>query len=437
MKRLLVLMLMAVLVVASVGCSNDTTGDNTPAENSEAAPVSSSDNPEDLRGEITIWSWDVALEDLRAKAEVFNETYPNVEFNFEEMGTSQVYSKLTTSLASGIGLPDIVSLEGEQMAKFGTKFPEAFVDLSDVVDTAQFLPLKVSEVTVNGKVMAYPWDAAPAVMFYRADLFEQAGVDADSIKTWDDYIEAGKMIDSKLGIKMLPMAYSRSDTMYRIIMMQQGGFYFDAAGNTTVNSPESIKAMETVKAFYDAGISANDISWDDKMILLKDSKVATIPEAIWMVGSIKDAAPDTSGNWRVMPLPSFGQKAYTGSNGGSCAAIPKATKSKEAAVKFLEFAMTDVEGLVKGFQDYGLYPSYIPAYDADEFSQGIDFFGGQAIYEVANKAAVDMPEVNFTENFAEVLDNMKNAVNQVLVEGNDPTETLESFQKDFVNKFGK
>lgn len=432
MKRFLMLLLVMVLVVSSVGCGSETAAD-TPEENT----TSSSQNPEDLEGEITIWSWDVALEDLRAKAEVFNETYPNVEFNFEEMGTSQVYSKLTTSLASGIGLPDIVSLEGEQMAKFGTKFPEAFVELTDVVDTSKFLPLKVSEVTVNGKVMAYPWDAAPAVLFYRADLFEQAGVDADAINTWDDYIEAGKMIDEKLGVKMLPMAYSRSDTMYRIIMMQQGGFYFGDDGSTTVNSAESIKAMETVKAFYDAGITANDISWDDKMILLKDSKVATIPEAIWMVGSIKDAAPDTSGNWRVMPLPSFGGETFTGSNGGSCVAIPQATKSKEAAVKFLEFAMTDVEGLVKGFQDYGLYPSYIPSYDAPEFSEGLDFFGGQAIYEVANKAAVDMPEVNFTENFSEVLDNMKNAVNQVLVEGNDPTETLESFQKDFVNKFGQ
>jgi len=432
MKKLMILLLVMVLVVSSVGCGN--TSANDAPENTESG---SSESSETLKGEITIWSWDVALEDLRAKAEVFNEMHPDVEFNFEEMGTSQVYSKLTTSLASGIGLPDIVSLEGEQMAKFGTKFPEAFVDLTDVVDTSKFLPLKVSEVTVNGKVMAYPWDAAPAILFYRADIFEKAGVDAASIKTWDDYIEAGKTIDEKLGVKMLPMAYSRSDTMYRIIMMQQGSFYFDADGNTTVNSPESIKAMETVKAFYDAGITANDISWDDKMILLKDSKVASIAEAIWMVGSIKDAAPDTSGNWRVMPLPTLGGKTYTGSNGGSCAAIPQATKSKEAAVKFLEFAMTDVDGLVKGFQDYGLYPSYIPAYDAAEFSEGLEFFGGQAIYEVANKAAVDMPEVNFTENFAEVLDNMKNAVNQVLVEGNDPTETLEKFQKDFVNKFGQ
>ena len=72
-----------------------------------------------LSGEITVWSWDVALAHLEAQAEKFQEKYPDVEFNFEEMGVSQVYQKMTTCLQSGIGLPDIVSIEGEQMAKFG------------------------------------------------------------------------------------------------------------------------------------------------------------------------------------------------------------------------------------------------------------------------------------------------------------------------------
>ena len=39
-----------------------------------------------LSGEITVWSWDVALAHLEAQAEKFQEKYPDVEFNFEEMG---------------------------------------------------------------------------------------------------------------------------------------------------------------------------------------------------------------------------------------------------------------------------------------------------------------------------------------------------------------
>ena len=62
-----------------------------------------------LSGTVTVWSWDVALAHLQEEAEKFNEIYPDVEFNFEEMGVSQVYSKITTCLQSGIGLPDVVS----------------------------------------------------------------------------------------------------------------------------------------------------------------------------------------------------------------------------------------------------------------------------------------------------------------------------------------
>lgn len=37
-----------------------------------------------------------------------------------------------------------------------------------------------------------PWGIAPTVLFYREDLFQKAGIDVNSIVTWEDFIEAGK-----------------------------------------------------------------------------------------------------------------------------------------------------------------------------------------------------------------------------------------------------
>ena len=205
----------------------------------------------------------MALAHLEKWAEEFRKENPNVTFNFEEMGVSQVYQKMTTCLQSGIGLPDIVSIEGEQMAKFGEKFPGQFVDFTDVIDQKQFFPVKMSECTVGGKVIAYPWDAGPAGIFYRSDLFEQAGIKAEDIVTWDDFIAAGKVLKEKTGVDMLCMPESRSDTTYRLLMMAAGGLYFDIDGNTQVDSEASIKAMKTCKAMYDADITFNNSSWDD------------------------------------------------------------------------------------------------------------------------------------------------------------------------------
>ena len=88
------------------------------------------------------------------------------------------------------------SLEGEQVSGYASKYPEGFAELSDIVSSDDFLPVKMGEVTINDKIVGFPWDAGPVAVFYRTDYFEQAGVNAEDIQTWDDFIEAGKKIEA-------------------------------------------------------------------------------------------------------------------------------------------------------------------------------------------------------------------------------------------------
>lgn len=405
----------------------------------ERKKEASGDKEGALSGEITIWSWDVALAHLEEWAEKFQEENPDVSFNFEEMGVDQVYQKMTTCLQSGIGLPDIVSIEGEQMAKFGEKFPGKFEEFTDMINPDDFFPIKLSECTVDGKVIAYPWDSGPCGMFYRSDLFEQAGIKAEDIVTWDDFIEAGKVLKDKTGADMLCMAESRNDTTYRLLMMEGGGFYFDKDGNTQVNSEASIQAMETCKKMYDAGITFNNSSWDDMVAGMGADKFACIADAVWMVGSIKDAVPDQDGKWAVMPLPKFqaDSESQGASNGGSVLAVPSASKSAEAAKAFVKYVMEDVDANVEGFQNYGLYPSYLKALESDVFKEGDEFFGGQKIFDLFTEIGKTVPQVNYTANFAEALEMSKNSMAKVMLNNGDPTEVLNAEQEEMKAKFGK
>ena len=333
-KRVVALTTAAVMALSMTACGGGGGADKTASGDKEGG----------LSGEITVWSWDVALAHLEEWAEKFQEENPDVTFNFEEMGVDQVYQKMTTCLQSGIGLPDIVSIEGEQMAKFGEKFPGKFEDFTDMINPDDYFPIKISECTVDGKIIAYPWDSGPCGMFYRSDLFEEAGIKAEDIVTWDDFIEAGKVLKEKTGVNMLCMAESRNDTTYRLLMMEGGGFYFDKDGNTQVDSDVSIQAMETCKKMYDAGITFNNSSWDDMVAGMGADKFACIADAVWMVGSIKEAAPDQSGKWAVMELPRFqaDKEAQGASNGGSVLAVPSASKSTEASKAFVKFVMENV-----------------------------------------------------------------------------------------------
>lgn len=392
---------------------------------------------------ITVWAWDVALKQLQASAEKFKETHPDVEFQFEEMGTEQIYTKLATTLNTGKGLADVILLEGEQVSGYASKYPDGFADLSDIVNKDDYLPVKMGEVTVNDKIVGFPWDAGPVALFYRTDYFEQAGVNPEDIKTWDDFIEAGKKVTATCKtpsgepVKMLPIAPNGSN-FWKLLLTEKGAGYFDAEGNTAVNSPEALECMEMAKKIYDADIALNYTDWAEYEGVVVNQSVATIPEAVWMIGTIKDKGPDQSSKWGVMSLPVFpGDEPSGSTNGGSDIVIPAASANVDIAKEFVQFAMTDVDLQADGFVNYGLFPSYIPAYDAEVFTEPDEFFGGQKIYETFIELGKKVPAVNYTENYNEAMKAAGSACAKVYLEGQDPKTVLEDLEKDLVSKFGK
>ena len=236
---------------------------------------------------------------------------------------------------------------------------------------------------------------------------------------------------------MLPVS-PNSSGFYRLLLTENKGSFFDAEGNTIVNSAESLEAMEMAKKIYDSGIAYNYADWSEYEGVVVNETVATIPEAVWMMGTIKDKGPEQSGKWGVMALPAFPGKEASGStNGGSNIVIPAASASVDAAKDFVKFALTDIDLQVEGFVNYGLFPSYIPSYEDPTFSEPDEYFGGQEIYGIFIDLGKTVPAVNYTENFNEALSAAGAACARVYLEGAAPSEALESLQTDLVSKFGK
>lgn len=433
MKKKIALLLAAAMTLTSV-----LTGCGKSAGTSDGGAKASGD-----KITLTVWSWDVALLQLQAAAEKFKETHENVEFVFEEMGTEQVYAKLATSLATGTGLADIIQIESEMLSGYANKYPDGFVTMDDVVNKDDFLPVKLGEVSVNGKLYGFPWDAGPMALFYRTDYFEQAGVKPEDIVTWDDFIEAGKKVTATCKtpkgdpVKMVPIDPVKT-SFYRIPLAELGGGFFDAKGNTVVNSPESIQAMEMTKKIYDAGIVQNYSGWDEYEGVVVNETVATIPEAVWMIGTIKDKGPQTAGKWGVMDLPKFTADGNgSASNGGSNLTVPAKSENADMAKEFIKFAMTDHQLQADGFINYGLFPSYIPSYENEVFTKPDEFFSGQKIYETFIALGKEIALPIFTENYQEATETAKSAVSKVLLEGAEVTTTMNDLQNQLVNKFGK
>ncbi len=387
---------------------------------------------------LTVWSWDVTHAYFTDIVEEYKKSNPNIDFNLVEMGTDQIYDKLTVSLKTGVGLPDITTIEGEQMAKFLARFDDAFVDLSNNINKNDFMPIKIAESSKDGKIYAYPWDSAPVGLFYRIDYFEQANIKPESIKTWNDFIEAGKIIEEKVGVKMMPLASSGKDTFFRMLMAQTGSFYFDEEGNSSINSEGAKNSLNIVKEIYDAQITKDYGSWDEYIISMKEGQVATVPEAVWIIGSLKLEASDSKGKWGVMPLPLVKEGATgVASNGGAVVAIPSSTENEQAAKDFLNYAMINIDTQLKSHTEYGLFPSYLPVFDSEKFIDGDEYFNNQPVNKFFGELGENILEVNYTHNFGEATEMSRNAMARVLLSDADVDQVLDELQQEYVNKFGR
>ena len=153
----------------------------------------------------------------------------------------------------------------------------------------------------TGKQVTMPFGIAPAALFYRADLFEKAGIDVNSIVTWEDFIEAGKKLQAALpNTKMIGFPYPQGFSPFiRAIMLQQGKDYFDKDGKIAIYSKEGIEAAKLVQRLVNENLSFDTTDWTGTIRASKTDDIAAIPYGIWWGGTLKDQAPEMKGKWQV------------------------------------------------------------------------------------------------------------------------------------------
>ena len=428
MKRML--MLVFILGIVLAGCSNKSSGGGADPDSDEIA------------GEITVWGWDVAAATFKESVEKFNEKYPDVKVTVEEFGSGDLYEKLTVGLVSrGSGLPDVVLMEDERIPGYVSQFPEGFLDLSEMgydKHNDLFNDAKIQNVVQDGKMVAAPWDIGPAGMFYRVDIFEEAGVSADDIETWDDILEAGIQVKEKTCTKMLPIDISNYDGVFQMMMQQQGLSYFDEDGEFAFETDEAKRSMEMIKKFHENDIILNNSGWDGIVTATVNGDVATVPYGVWYTGTIMDQAPDLEGKWDMFYLPAFEAGGNRYANvGGSSLLIPSYTDNKNAAYAFTEFFTTDDDTQLLGFEKYGLFPSLKSTYDSEILTQESAYFNNKPVFKNFADIVDDVPQINLTKDYAKASKIMSNTQAAILLENKPVDQALSDAKKQLENEMKK
>jgi lactose/L-arabinose transport system substrate-binding protein len=361
-----------------------------------------------VSGEITIWSWNVAAEALRAVVPAFNQRYPGVKVTVEDLGNQPVYDRgLAACAAGGAGMPDVYTVENHESEVFWARFPDCFRDIKAMTPDQpallqRFPAFKLADLTIGEKVYAMPWDSGPTAVFYRRDMYEKAGVDPAAIQTWDDFVAAGQKVVTANGEGVKFASTNADSSWFRMLANQNGCAYFDEAGeNVTINQPGCVSALETVGKIAKAGLfQAAD--WGESLQAINGNKLASAVYGGWYEGSVRAAAPDQSGKWGVYLMPAQEPGGNRAANiGGSSLAIPAASKNPEAALAFVNFALGQPAEQIAQLKSSGLVPTLPEAVDDPFVKEPQPYWGGQPIWQTIIGTLPDIKPARGTQYFAE------------------------------------
>lgn len=403
--------------------SNSSTANNSSGGGSSHAPVT-----------ITVAAWNDAADSLKAEIPGFEKQYPWITVKIQYVDGQ--YQKITPELVAG-NAPDIIQTQQRDFPYFLNKFPGAFVDLTsdmgDIKNQIASVALNVAEQ--NGKVYAAPWDLGPCAVYYRKDLFKKAGIDPTSIKTWDDYIAAGKKLTKFYNGKVKMLFDNTTEpsqgiqTPLMIMYNELGGNYVNSQDQIDFNTPKMQKVMSVIQKWGKAGIVANAPTWNDGISAFTNGQVATVLSAVWYAGTMMNSAPKQSGDWGIMPLPAFTQGGNNqADSGGSVLAITKTSKNQQAAWDFIKYSLYTVPGENVQLK-YGLFPSWQPYYTASgtSFNQNFSYFG-EPIYKYFASLSKNIPPTNYGGYFNDYSSAISQAYDDVF-KGGDPKQALQKAEK--------
>ena len=386
---------------------------------------------------LTIWAWDESFNIKAANEakEIFKEKNPDTEIEVVTMAQDDIVAKLNTSLSSGSydGLPDIVLIEDYRIQGYLNAYEAEFADLSDVAKPEDFAEYKTGVNQIDGKMYGIPFDSGVAATFYRSDLIEDAAYTKNDMEdlTWDKFIEIGKAVKDKTGVAMMSVS-SNDIGILRAMLQSAGSWYTDENGKVNIADNQALKdAITTYKRLVDEGIVKTISSdWDQYVGAFNSGEVAAVPNGCWISPSIVNAE-DQSGKWAVAAIPRMSENpdsVNASSVGGAGWYVLKNVGHEENAKKFLKETFASNMDLMNQLaKDINLVSTLKAASAAENYEQGVDFYGGQQIFQDFMKWTEQVPSVNYGED-TYAIENLMTEALQAILAGADMDSTLQEYQ---------
>jgi ABC-type glycerol-3-phosphate transport system substrate-binding protein len=330
MKKIALIVCAAALVLSVSGCS----------KKDAAASGSASSN------KLVVWSFTDEIGGLVDK--YYKPAHPEVTIEYSLTPTDQFPSKLDPVLASGQGAPDVFGLEDA----FVRKYVESglLLDLTDVYEQnkAKILQYPVDVGSYNGKVYGMSWQATPGAVFYKRSLAKKylGTDDPDAVQAYfkdlNTFLATADLLKAKSNGACVAIS------SFQDLLMPYKAARKDpwVVNGKLVVDPAMESYLDTIRLLHDKGEEGRVQQWSEGWFAgmqgnLKNEQGAAVEVFAYFLPTwglhyvLKTNAPDTAGDWAMIP----GPMPYRW--GGTWLGAWKNTKNPEGAKELIRYLTTD------------------------------------------------------------------------------------------------
>jgi sorbitol/mannitol transport system substrate-binding protein len=284
---------------------------------------------------------------MQGMMSAFNEANPDINVNWVTLEENALRQQVTTDIATGGGQYDVLTIGTYEVPIWAKQQWLAPLEgLSEEYDVEDLLPAVREALSVDGTLYALPFYGESAMIMYRTDLAEAAGIDMPDSPTWTDVKAAAEAMTDKenevYGICLRGKAgWGENMAFLGAMSNSYGARWFDEDWNPQFDSPEW---QETVTDYLDLmqnygppGASSN--GFNENLTLFQQGKCGMWIDATVAAGFV--TGPDSSVADSV-GFAQFPNKEGVDNHGNWLwawsLAIPASSQNKEAAMTFIEWA---------------------------------------------------------------------------------------------------
>lgn len=276
------------------------------------------------------------------------EEETGIKVELINMGWDNVADRVTAEMSSGGSSYDVIEFDNSWVAKFAENdWVEPLNDYITDDMKAGIVPGLLDKFTFDDQLYGVVWNNDTRFFMYNKAKLEAAGI-KEPAKTWDELIEQSKTLkdagETNYGyIDSYMQAQSGCNEFVQLVY-SFGGEFFDESGKPIIATDPGVKKAyeymvkaykegvfdptaltadyETVANTFYSGTTAFFIqAWPGIYSSANDAEVSTIVDQV----EVADYAVSGDGNTQcVLTLP-------------EAMAIPKTSKNKEAAWKYIEY----------------------------------------------------------------------------------------------------